>query len=587
MPQHIAHWIDGKERAHHGARTSAVHDPATGQALAEVELADTATVGEAVRAAEVASDAWRRTSLSHRTHIMFRFRQIVHERAEELAAIITAEHGKVLSDALGEVTRGLKVVEFACGMPHLLKGGFSEGVSSGVDVHSIRQPVGVSAIISPFNSPVMVPMWVFPVAIAAGNAVILKPSERDPSAAIWLAQRFHEAGLPPGVFNVVNGGKIAVDVLLEHEGVSSISFVGSTPVAKYVYEKGTSNGKRVQALGGAKNHMLMLPDANVELAADAAVNAGFGSAGERCMTISAIVAVEPIADELVKHIVERIGRLKTGDGRRNCDMGPLISREHQSKVVSYLESGIEAGAQLVVDGRDIDDVDGGPNGYWLKPTLFDHVSPNMAIYSNEICGPIYSILRVSSYDDGLRLINHNPYGNGAAIFTNDGGAARRFQYDVEIGMVGINVPIPVPVAYYSFGVWKSSLRAIPLSAAVEHLSRSAHRPSPCGERPHTAGSSGSARVEGATMCCTEGDSPFIAFRRYPRARNRGRPLLHARQSGDFALARAQPWWPQPRVPRAHMIRVTTGRPSSSVGNHCTMTALLGQCGTWIAQNSAE
>jgi len=362
----------------------------------------------------------------------------------------------VLSDALGEVTRGQEVVEFACGIPHLLKGEFSEQVSTGVDVYSIRQPVGVSAIISPFNFPAMVPCWFFPVAIAAGNTVVLKPSEKDPSAANWLAALWKEAGLPDGVFNVLHGDKVAVDGLLAHPDVATVSFVGSTPIARYVYETGTAHGKRVQALGGAKNHMVVLPDADLDLAADAAVNAGFGSAGERCMAISALVAVEPVADELVAKIRDRVATLRTGDGRRGCDMGPLVTGAHRDKVASYVEAGVAEGAELVVDGRD-PQVDGVQDGFWLGPTLFDQVGPDMSIYTDEIFGPVLSVLRVPSYDAALELVNSNPYGNGTAIFTNDGGAARRFQNEVEVGMVGVNVPIPVPVAYYSFGGWKSSL----------------------------------------------------------------------------------------------------------------------------------
>jgi malonate-semialdehyde dehydrogenase (acetylating)/methylmalonate-semialdehyde dehydrogenase len=362
----------------------------------------------------------------------------------------------VLSDAVGEVTRGLEVVEFACGIPHLLKGGFSEGVSTNVDVYSIRQPLGVTAIISPFNFPAMVPMWFFPVAIAAGNTVVLKPSEKDPSAALLMAQMWADAGLPDGVFNVVHGDKAAVDRLLEHPDVRAVSFVGSTPIARYVYETGTKHGKRVQALGGAKNHMVVLPDADLDLVADAAVNAGFGSAGERCMAISAVVAVEPVADELIAKVKERIATLRTGDGRRGCDMGPLVTRAHRDKVASYLDAGVADGAELIVDGRAVE-ADGDPAGFWLGPTLFDKVEPQMSIYTDEIFGPVLCVMRVDSYDAALQVVNNNPYGNGTAIFTNDGGAARRYQNEVEVGMVGVNVPIPVPMAYYSFGGWKNSL----------------------------------------------------------------------------------------------------------------------------------
>jgi malonate-semialdehyde dehydrogenase (acetylating)/methylmalonate-semialdehyde dehydrogenase len=385
---------------------------------------------------------------------LFAFRELVNTNKEKIAALITAEHGKVLSDAAGEVTRGLEVVEFACGIPHLLKGGFSEEVSTGVDVYSIRQALGPVAIISPFNFPAMVPMWFFPVAIACGNTVIVKPSEKDPSAAMFLAQLWKEAGLPDGVFNVVHGDKEVVDAILTHPGIKSVSFVGSTPIAKYVYETGTKSGKRVQALGGAKNHMVVLPDADLDLAADAAINAGFGSAGERCMAISALVVVEPVADALVAKIKERAVKLKTGDGTKGADMGPLVTQVHRDKVASYVDAGEKEGATIVVDGRTVNP---GGNGFWLGPTLFDHVTPKMSIYTDEIFGPVLSVIRVKSYDEALALVNSHQYGNGTAIFTNDGGAARRYQNEVEVGMVGINVPIPVPMAYYSFGGWKNSL----------------------------------------------------------------------------------------------------------------------------------
>ena len=387
---------------------------------------------------------------------MFAFRELLNQRKDELAAIITSEHGKVLSDAVGEVTRGQEVLEFACGIPHLLKGGYSEGVSTGVDVYSIRQPLGVVGIISPFNFPAMVPLWFFPIAIAAGNTVIVKPSEKDPSAANFIAALWKEAGLPDGVFNVVHGDKVAVDSLLTHPDVKSISFVGSTPIARYVYETGTAHGKRVQALGGAKNHMIVLPDADLDLAADAAVNAGFGSAGERCMAISALVVVGDVADPLVAKITERMSKLRTGDGTRGTDMGPLVTKVHRDKVASYVDAGEAAGATIVVDGRN-PEVDGEPGGYWLGPTLIDNVTTDMSVYTDEIFGPVLSVLRVASYDEALEMVNVHPYGNGTAIFTNDGGAARRFQNEVEVGMIGINVPIPVPMAYYSFGGWKNSL----------------------------------------------------------------------------------------------------------------------------------
>lgn len=456
MTYQITHWINGKSWNGKTDKKGDVFNPATGLKTGEVDFADIATIDEAINSAHIAFPEWRDTSLTKRAQIIFKFRELLNEKKEELAKIITSEHGKVISDALGEVTRGQEVVEFACGIPHLLKGGFSEGVSSGVDVYSIRQPLGVVAGITPFNFPAMVPMWFFPVAIAAGNTFVLKPSEKDPSAAIWLAKLWKEAGLPDGVFNVINGDKVAVDRLLESPKVKAVSFVGSTPIAKYVYENGTKHGKRVQALGGAKNHMVVLPDADLDLTADAAINAGFGSAGERCMAISVVVAVEPVADELIKRIVDRMGKLVTGDGTKNSDMGPLVTKQHRDKVASYIEAGIKQGATAVVDGRNVQ-ADGAKDGYWLGPTLFDHVKTSMTIYTDEIFGPVLSVVRVKSYEEALKLVNDHPYGNGTAIFTNDGGAARRFQNEIEVGMVGVNVPIPVPVAYYSFGGWKNSL----------------------------------------------------------------------------------------------------------------------------------
>jgi len=456
MITRITHFIGGQYWDGTSTRTAPVYDPATGVAGKAVDLASRSDVDLAVKVATAAFKEWRDISLTKRIQILFSFREILNARKEELAAIITAEHGKVLSDALGEITRGQEVVEFACGLGHLLKGGFSEQVSGGVDVHSVRQPLGVVAIISPFNFPAMVPMWFFPIALAAGNTVILKPSEKDPSAANFIAQLLKEAGLPDGVFNVVHGDKEAVDALLEHPDVKSISFVGSTPIAQYIYQTGTKNKKRVQALGGAKNHMLVLPDADLDLAADQAINAGFGSAGERCMAISVVLAVEPIGEELVQKIADKMPQLRVGDGRRGCDMGPLVTGAHRDKVRSYVDAGVAAGATLVVDGRN-PVVDGEPGGFWLGPTLFDHVETDMSIYTDEIFGPVLSVVRVNSYEEGVALINSHEYGNGTAIFTNDGGAARRFQNEVEVGMIGINVPIPVPVAYYSFGGWKSSL----------------------------------------------------------------------------------------------------------------------------------
>jgi malonate-semialdehyde dehydrogenase (acetylating) / methylmalonate-semialdehyde dehydrogenase len=450
----ITHWINGKTFDDSAKRHGEIFNPATGEVSKKVAFGTAATVDVAVKSATDAFAEWRHSSLTKRVNVLFAFRELVNTNKEKIAALITAEHGKVLSDAAGEVTRGLEVVEFACGIPHLLKGGFSEEVSTGVDVYSIRQALGPVAIISPFNFPAMVPMWFFPVAIACGNTVIVKPSEKDPSAAMFLAQLWKEAGLPDGVFNVVHGDKEVVDAILTHPGIKSVSFVGSTPIAKYVYETGTKSGKRVQALGGAKNHMVVLPDADLDLAADAAINAGFGSAGERCMAISALVVVEPVADALVAKIKERAVKLKTGDGTKGADMGPLVTQVHRDKVASYVDAGEKEGATIVVDGRTVNP---GGNGFWLGPTLFDHVTPKMSIYRDEIFGPVLSVIRVKSYDEALALVNSHQYGNGTAIFTNDGGAARRYQNEVEVGMVGINVPIPVPMAYYSFGGWKNSL----------------------------------------------------------------------------------------------------------------------------------
>jgi malonate-semialdehyde dehydrogenase (acetylating)/methylmalonate-semialdehyde dehydrogenase len=454
--QVLSHWIGGAAVEGSSTRTSPVYNPALGTVSKEVRLANAADVDAAVGSALAAFPEWRETSQAKRQSIMYNFRELLSARKGELADILTAEHGKVTSDALGEISRGLEVVEFALGMPHLTKGDFSENVSTGVDVYTLRQPLGVVGIISPFNFPAMVPMWFYPIAIAAGNTVVLKPSEKDPSAANWMAELFMEAGLPAGVFNVVHGDKEAVDALLVHPDVQSISFVGSTPIAKYIYETASAAGKRVQALGGAKNHMLVLPDADLDLTADAAVNAGFGSAGERCMAISVVLAVEPVADDLVAKITERMKGLRVGDGMRGCDMGPLITEAHRDKVASYIDLATEDGAEVVVDGRGVD-VDGEASGFWLGPTLVDKVSLDSAVYKDEIFGPVLSVVRVDSYEEGLAIINGSRYGNGTAIFTNDGGAGRRFQHEVQVGMIGINVPIPVPVAYHSFGGWKDSL----------------------------------------------------------------------------------------------------------------------------------
>jgi malonate-semialdehyde dehydrogenase (acetylating)/methylmalonate-semialdehyde dehydrogenase len=452
----ITHWIDGAEYPSSSGRTAPVYDPALGVQTKEVALAGKTEIEAAVASAKAAFPAWSNLSLARRQAVLFKFRELLDARKGELAEIITSEHGKVLADSLGEISRGQEVVEFATGLAHHLKGEFSEEVSTAIDVYSTRQPLGVVGIISPFNFPAMVPAWFFPIAIAAGNTVVLKPSEKDPSASMWLAKLWKEAGLPDGVFTVLNGDKEAVDGLLEHPDIEAVSFVGSTPIAKYVYERGTAHGKRVQALGGAKNHMLVLPDADLDLAADSAINAGFGSAGERCMAISVVVAVEPVADELVPKIVERMAGLRTGDGRRGCDMGPLVTGQHRDKVASYIDVAITDGAAVVVDGRKVD-ADGDPRGFWLGPTLIDKVPTTSRVYTEEIFGPVLSVVRVPSYDAGVKLINSGAFGNGTAIFTNDGGAARRFQKDVQVGMIGINVPIPVPVATFSFGGWKDSL----------------------------------------------------------------------------------------------------------------------------------
>jgi malonate-semialdehyde dehydrogenase (acetylating)/methylmalonate-semialdehyde dehydrogenase len=452
----VPHWISGAEAPSASGRTAPVYDPALGVETKRVALANEAEIDAAIASAHSAYPQWRDASLAKRTSVIFNFREILNARKQELAEIITSEHGKVVSDALGEIARGQEVVEFACGLNQLLKGDFTENASTGVDVYSIRQPLGVVGVISPFNFPAMVPMWFVPIALAAGNSVILKPSEKDPSAALWMAKALKEAGLPDGVFTVLNGDKLAVDGLLTHPDVKAISFVGSTPIAQYVYETGTKHGKRVQALGGAKNHMLVLPDADLDLVADSAVNAGFGSAGERCMAISVVVAVEPVADALIAKVTERMARLKIGDGRRNCDMGPLVTREHRDKVAGYIDVAEQDGATVVVDGRGIN-VDGDENGFWLGPTLIDNAPTTSRVYTEEIFGPVLSVVRVPSYEAGVKLINEGAFGNGTAIFTNDGGAARRFQNEIEVGMVGINVPIPVPVAYYSFGGWKASL----------------------------------------------------------------------------------------------------------------------------------
>jgi malonate-semialdehyde dehydrogenase (acetylating)/methylmalonate-semialdehyde dehydrogenase len=456
--KHVTHWIGGREWDGAADRRGDIYNPATGQVTGTVDFASAAVVDDAVAAAAKAFPGWRAASLARRSGVLFTFRQLLAARTAELAALISEEHGKVASDAAGEVARGLEVVEFACGIPHLLKGGFSENVSTGVDAYSIRQPLGVVAGITPFNFPAMVPMWMFPIAIACGNAFVLKPSEKDPSASLFLARLWAEAGLPDGVFNVVQGDKEAVDGLLTHPDVRAVSFVGSTPIARYVYETGTRAGKRVQALGGAKNHMVVLPDADLDLAADAATSAGFGSAGERCMAVSVVVAVGPVGDELVAKIRERVARLRVGPGTdERSEMGPLVTGPHRDRVAAYLDAGVAEGATLAVDGRVHPVIGGHGDGFWLGPSVLDHVTPSMSCYTDEIFGPVLSVVRAASYADAVRLVSENPYGNGTAIFTNDGGAARRFVFDVEAGMVGVNVPIPVPMAYYSFGGWKASL----------------------------------------------------------------------------------------------------------------------------------
>jgi malonate-semialdehyde dehydrogenase (acetylating)/methylmalonate-semialdehyde dehydrogenase len=456
--KHVTHWIGGKPWTGEAGQRGDIYNPATGQVSGTVDFASAAEVDAAVSAAAAAFTVWGEMSLVKRAGVLFAFRELVRARSGDLAALISAEHGKVESDAAGEVARGLEVVEFACGIPHLLKGGFSENVSTGVDAYSIRQPLGVVAGITPFNFPAMVPMWMFPIALACGNTFVLKPSEKDPSAALLMAELLAEAGLPDGAFNVVHGAKPAVDALLAHPVVRAVSFVGSTPIARYIYETGAAAGKRVQALGGAKNHMVVLPDADLDLAADAAVSAGFGSAGERCMAISVLVAVDPVGDELVAKIGERVARLRVGPGTdEQSEMGPLVTAAHRDKVASYLDSGAAQGAVLAVDGREHPVTGGEAGGFWLGPSVLDHVTPEMSCYTDEIFGPVLSVVRAGTYDDALSVVNGSPYGNGTAIFTSDGGAARRFTHEVEVGMVGVNVPIPVPMAFYSFGGWKASL----------------------------------------------------------------------------------------------------------------------------------
>ena len=477
----ISHWIGGKPVAGTSGRNGPVYNPAKGQQAAEVDFASVEEIDQAVQAAKEAFPAWRAMSLSRRTELFFRIRELVHVHREDIAKLLTAEHGKVLSDALGEVARGLEVIEYCCGIPELLKGEFSEQASTGIDVYSIRQPLGVVAGITPFNFPAMVPMWMWAPALACGNTFVLKPSEKDPSASVYTAELLKEAGVPDGVFNVVHGDKIAVDAILEHPEIKAVSFVGSTPIAKYVYENATKHGKRAQALGGAKNHMIVLPDADVDMAADAAVSAAYGSAGERCMAISQVVAVGDVADRFIEAVKARIPKVKVGDGMQpDSEMGPLVTREHRDKVAGYVAGAADEGGKVIVDGRE-----SAPegDGFWLGVSLLDDLKPGMKAYDDEIFGPVLGVTRVDTYDEAVTLVNDNPYGNGTAIFTRDGGVARRFQFDVQAGMVGINVPIPVPVAYYSFG-----------------------------------------GLEG------------VALRRHAHLRAGGDLLLHARQGGHVALA---------------------------------------------------
>jgi malonate-semialdehyde dehydrogenase (acetylating)/methylmalonate-semialdehyde dehydrogenase len=452
----VNHWIGGATVPSASERCGTVWNPATGEAGANVGFADAREVDMAVERARAAFPEWRATPLSRRAETMFRLRELVDANRREIARLITLEHGKTHSDAMGEVARGLENIEFACGIPNLLKGGFSEQASRGVDVYQIRQPLGVVAGITPFNFPAMVPLWMFPNAIACGNTFVLKPSEKDPSVSLLLAELVQKAGVPDGVFNVVQGDRVAVERLLGHPDVKAISFVGSTPVAQAIYEAGTHSGKRVQALGGAKNHMVVLPDADIDMAADAAVSAAFGSSGERCMAISVVVAVSDAAQPLIDAVKQRMSRIRVGAGSESgSEMGPLITKEHRDRVASYLDAAKHQGASIAIDGREHTAASG--PGFFLGTSLIDHVRPGMSCYDDEIFGPVLSVMRVNTYDEALRVINENPYANGTAIFTRDGGAARQFQFDVEVGMVGVNVPVPVPVAYYSFGGWKASL----------------------------------------------------------------------------------------------------------------------------------
>jgi malonate-semialdehyde dehydrogenase (acetylating)/methylmalonate-semialdehyde dehydrogenase len=488
----VTHWIGGKPATGESSRTSPVWNPATGAQQAQVLLASTADVDQAVQSAKAAFASWSQSSLSTRTKILFAFRELVNARTQELAEIISDEHGKVVSDARGEVQRGLEVVEFACGIPTLLKGDYSDQVSSGVDLFSFRSPLGVCAGITPFNFPAMVPMWMHPVAIACGNTFVLKPSERDPSAAQFTAELWAEAGLPDGVFNVVHGDKEAVDALLDHPDVAAVSFVGSTPIAKYIHQRGTANGKRVQALGGAKNHAIVLPDAGIDYTSDHLVAAAFGSAGERCMAISTAVAVGSAADELVAAVSEKARAVKVGPGRdADSEMGPVITAAARDRIVGLIGSGAEQGAELAVDGRGLS-IAGHEDGFFVGPTLLDRVTPQMDVYTEEIFGPVLAVVRAETVDEAIALVNANPYGNGTAIFTSSGEAARRFQREVNVGMIGINVPIPVPMAYYSFGGWKDSLFGDKHIHGPEGVSFYTRAKVVTSRWPHVEGASGSS-----------------------------------------------------------------------------------------------
>jgi len=453
----ICHYIGGKQVAGGGDRIGDVFNPATGKVQAQVPFATRDEVGLAIAAAAQAFPAWSATPPLRRARVMFKFKELLEQHTDELARAITLEHGKTISDARGEVIRGIEVVEFACGIPHLLKGEFSEQVGTGIDTHSQRQPLGVVAGITPFNFPVMVPLWMIPMALATGNTFVLKPSERDPGASLILAELLAQAGLPAGVFNVVQGDKVAVDTLLEDPRVQAVSFVGSTPIAEYIYSTGTARGKRVQALGGAKNHLVVMPDADLDQVADALIGAGFGSAGERCMAISVAVAVGSIGDELVAKLTKKIGTIRINQGLdEQADMGPLVTRQHYDKVRAYVDHGVHEGAQLVVDGRNFK-LAGHEEGYFLGPCLFDNVTAQMKIYREEIFGPVLCVMHVKDFEEALKLVNDHEFGNGVAIFTRDGAAAREFGQRVQVGMIGVNVPIPVPIAYHSFGGWKRSL----------------------------------------------------------------------------------------------------------------------------------